>query len=345
MTRNFVYKKIQTPSKEFLNLIMPVIHSNEKATPPFPAANVSCPCCSVQEVDYRAKYRLNEFDSLPHWVVQCSNCQLHFMNPMPDISWLENYYRQRALYGAESDFSEDYRNSIADKQFIFNQLLLPNFSDDPAGKLAVDFGAGSGYVVKAFCNLGLDGIGLELNPSAPSKARALFDVDVRNGGLELLADSSVTIFSIFEVLEHMTEPVDFLRSVRPKLQPDSLLIGTVPNYYGLGRYIFGIDSSVLSQPEHVIYFDSRTLDKTLRSAGYVPLFIGPYKPNQVIIGFGMRQFIYKYFGRNFLTNFLVFCIGQSKKYLAYPLVNMFVEKTGKLAHGLTFVARPQSSSE
>jgi len=267
------------------------------------------------------------------------------MNPMPDISWLENYYRQRALYGAESDFAEDYSNSIIDKQSIFNELLPPNFSDDPAGKLAVDFGAGSGYVVKAFCNSGLDGIGLELNPSAPSKARALFDVDVRNGGLELLADSSATIFSIFEVLEHITDPVGFLRQVRSKLNLDGLLIGTVPNYYGLGRYIFGIDSGVLTQPEHVIYFDLSTLDKTLRAAGYVPLFIGPYKPNHVVIGFGMRQSIYKYFGRNFFTNFLAFCIGQTKKYLVYPLVNMFVEKTGKLAHGLTFVARPQPSVE
>jgi hypothetical protein len=199
--------------------------------------------------------------------------------------------------------------------------------------------------VKAFCNLGLVGIGFELNLNAPSKARALFDVDVRHGGLELLEDKSVTIFSIFEVLEHMTDPVLFLQKVRAKLTPDSLLIGTVPNYDGLGRFIFGIDSSVLLQPEHVIYFNSNTLDKTLRSAGYVPLFIGPYKPTHVIIGFGMRQSIYKYFGRNFFTNFLVLCILHIKKYFVYPLLNIFVVKTGKLAHDLTFVARPQPSSE
>lgn len=324
---------------------MPVIHSNKKQTHRFPAATVSCPCCSVQEVDYRAKYRLNEFDGRPHSVVQCRNCQLHFMNPMPDISWLENHYRQRALYGAESDFSQDYRNSIADKQSLFNQLLLPKLSDDPLGKIAVDFGCGSGYVVKAFCNLGLVGIGFDLNLNAPSKARALFDVDVRNGGLELLEDLSVTIFSIFEVLEHMTDPVGFLKAVSSKLHPDSLLIGTVPNYHGLGRYIFGINSSSLSQPEHVIYFDSSTLDRTLRSAGYIPLFIGPYKPTHVVIGFGMRQSIYKYFGRNFFTNFLVLCILHIKKYFVYPLLNIFVVKTGKLAHGLTFVARPKPSSE
>jgi len=306
-------------------------------------ANTICPLCEKTGrniSDFYKCYELDEFDGHSHNVLKCLKCEIHFMDPMPERVWLENHYRTRELYAAESDHAEDYLNAITDKVNLFRELLLPNFPGFYKNRLAVDFGAGSGYVVKAFDNLGLIGLGMELNPNAPKKARELFDIEVRNCGLEVLEPFSVTVFSMFEVLEHMTEPVKFLQNVRCFLTDDGLLIGTVPNYGGLGRYVFGPNSSSLSQPEHVIYFDVSTLKKTLIKGGFDPIFVGPRKPTQVVIGFGLRQWIYKNLGRNSLTRVISFCLGKTKKYLAYPLFNMFVQRTGKLAHGLTFIARP-----
>lgn len=308
-------------------------------------ANTICPLCennNEKTGEFQTCYKLDEFDNYQHNVLKCLNCSLHFMDPMPKSEWLDNHYRTRDLYAAESDHAEDYLNAITDKVNLFKQLLLPNFIETHKlnEKLAVDFGAGSGYVVKAFENLGMKGLGMELSPHAPKKARALFDVDVRNCGLDVLEPSTVSLFSVFEVLEHMTDPVNFLSNLRPFLKEDGLLIGTVPNYGGLGRYVFGPSSSSLSQPEHVIYFDALTLKNTLIKAGFVPIFVGPRKPTQVVIGFGLRQWIFHSLGRNLFTRFISFCLSQSKKYLAYPLFNIFVERTGKLAHGLTFIARP-----
>ena len=306
-------------------------------------ANTICPLCEKAGrniSDFYKCYELDEFDDHLHNVLKCLNCELHFMDPMPERVWLENHYRTRELYAAESDHAEDYLNAITDKVNLFRELLLPNLPGFYKNRLAVDFGAGSGYVVKAFDNMGLIGLGMELNPNAPKKARELFDIEVRNCGLEVLEPFSVTVFSMFEVLEHMTEPVKFLQNVRCFLTDDGLLIGTVPNYGGLGRYVFGPNSASLSQPEHVIYFDVPTLKKTLIKSGFDPIFVGPRKPTQVVIGFGLRQWIYKNLGRNSLTRVISFCLGKTKKHLAYPLFNMFVQRTGKLAHGLTFIARP-----
>jgi spore maturation protein CgeB len=308
-------------------------------------ANTICPLCEnngEETGEFQPCYKLDEFDNNSHNVLKCLNCNLHFMDPMPKSDWLDNHYRTRDLYAASSDHTEDYSNAITDKENLFRQLLLPHFpvSHILENRLAVDFGAGSGYVVKAFNNLGLDGLGLELNPNSPPKARSLFNVEVSNSNLDILKSSSVSVFSMFEVLEHMTDPIKFLQNVRSYLTHDGLLIGTVPNYLGLGRYIFGSNSSALSQPEHVIYFDVVTLKKTLIKAGFDPIFVGPRKPTQVVIGFGLRQWIFHNFGRNLFTRFISFCLSQSKKYLAYPLFNIFVERTGKLAHGLTFIARP-----
>jgi hypothetical protein len=138
----------------------------------------------------------------------------------------------------------------------------------------------------------------------------------------------------------MTNPIDFLTLVRCKLSEEGLIIGTVPNYNGLGRIIFGVKSSVLLQPEHVIYFDHKSLKYLLEKTGFTPIFIGVRKPNGVIIDLSIRRTIFKYLGRNQFSVLMAWIIYIIKKYLVYPVANIYVEKTGKLAHGLTFVAKP-----
>lgn len=189
-------------------------------------------------------------------------------------------------------------------------------------------------------NIGFKAIGLELSPQAPAKAQALFDVEIRNDEINTLQDSSVSVFTLFEVLEHMADPVHFLCHVRSKLCKESLLIGSVPNYQGLGRFVFGIDSTALSVPEHLVYFDIPTLKRVLHEAGYEPLMVGFKKPTHVVLDLGLRQLIYKKLGRTWLSRCLVTLITRFKKHMAYPLLNRFVERTGLLGHGLTFVARP-----
>jgi SAM-dependent methyltransferase len=304
------------------------------------ATNVQCLCCKAAPSSFKIHYNLPAFDGNFHYVLECNSCHFKFMDPMPDKSWLDNYYRERSIYGGESSSPEDYINAISDKEDLIHDLIFPNIDIANAYNIfAVDFGAGSGCVVKAFDNLGFKSLGLDLNPKSPEKASMLFDVQVRNHGLENLKDSSISIFSMFEVLEHMTDPSDFLKMIRKKMSSKGVLIGTVPNYDGLGRIIYGLKSSVLLQPEHVIYFNRMSLGNLLIKNEFTPIFIGCRKPNHVIIDLGLRRSLLKIFGRNSFSRMLVKVVFIFKKYLFYPLANIFVEKTGRLAHGLTFVAK------
>lgn len=297
-----------------------------------------CPSCTYSINNPKIIYSLSDFDGKSHYAVSCNWCKFKFMHPMPDPDFLSNHYKTRSLYGAESNFPEDYWNSIADKKQLFSELISPYIKHKNDIK-CIDIGAGSGYVVKAFKDLGYSSLGIEINPEASAKARALFDVEVSNVDLKSINDQSITVFSFFEVLEHIPHPIDFLRQLREKLQYDGLLIGTVPNYDGLGRILFGSRSSALSQPEHVLYFDKKTLANTLNVSGYDVLFIGPRKPTQVVVGFGLRKLIIQILGRNRLSYFIVNALGIAKRRMVYPLLNMYVENTGTLMHGLTFVAR------
>lgn len=297
-----------------------------------------CPSCTYSTPNPEIIYKLSEFDGEIHYAVSCNRCKLKFMHPMPDPDFLSNHYKTRSLYGAESNFPEDYWNSISDKKLLFSELITPHIKQRNDIK-CIDIGAGSGYVVRALKELGYSSLGIEINPEASTKAKALFDVEVSNIDLKSINDKSITVFSFFEVLEHIPRPIHFLEQLREKLHDDGLLIGTVPNYGGLGRILFGRKSSALLQPEHVIYFDKKTLANTLNISGYEVLFIGPKKPTQVVVGFGLRQLVIRIIGRNWLGYFIVNALGITKRRIVYPLLNTYVEKTGTLMHGLTFVAR------
>lgn len=304
-----------------------------------------CVSCLHEASEFRHLYALPRWGEGECAAICCPVCSFKFMHPAPSSLWLSQYYSNRDLYGSYSQHPEDYRNAVIDKETLLKEFLSAYGPPDVSGQLAIDFGAGCGYVVKACQNLGMRAFGLELQPNAPETAQSLFGVDVYNKGLEAVPDHSAAVFSMFEVLEHIPNPLGFLDEVKCKMLPDGLLIGSVPNYNGLGRFLFGTQASVFIFPEHVNYFDVASLRDILSRAGFEPLFVGYRNPNQVILDLGLRKLVYRFLGRGAVSDFLATSIAKVKRYLVYPLLNAFVERTGWLGHGLTFVARPVATTD
>jgi hypothetical protein len=148
---------------------------------------VLCPCCAHKGPRFNVLYDLPKFDGKKHSVLNCPECHFKFMHPLPDAEYLIDHYENRSLFGSESAYFEDYVNAIHDKRELLREFIfsrLPGSLDKP---VAVDFGAGSGYVVRAFQDLGFDAQGLELNPLAPERAKSLFGVDVFNKDIDSMS--------------------------------------------------------------------------------------------------------------------------------------------------------------
>jgi SAM-dependent methyltransferase len=74
---------------------------------------------------------------------------------------------------------------------------------------------------------------------------------------------------VAETLEHVPDPVSFLRGCRELLREDGTLCVTVPNACSpkIGiRTLFGRERV---HPDHFVYYSPRTLERTLRGAGFV----------------------------------------------------------------------------
>ena len=73
--------------------------------------------------------------------------------------------------------------------------------------------------------------------------------------------------SLFQVIEHIQNPVSLLQSAKKLIKPKGVILITTPNNDSPLRKIMGAKWSVYSEPSHYIFFNKTTLEKTLELAG------------------------------------------------------------------------------
>jgi SAM-dependent methyltransferase len=141
------------------------------------------------------------------------------------------------------------------------------FIDDEARDLSglrvLEIGSGTGYLLAQLLNRGADVLGIE--PGAHGQDGA------REFGIQIVHDffPSPKVTGLFDlivfsnVLEHLEDPVAFLRDLPGQLAVGGAIIIGVPDE---SAYITSGDVSTLFH-EHWSYFDRRTLENTARLGG------------------------------------------------------------------------------
>ncbi len=295
--------------------------------------DAACPSC--QGRDLALKYGLTDPD---YHAAVCRECGFIFMHPYPSDAFLHDHYKARALYNSDSDASS-YSRAVADRAALIDGLLRRAGIVNRSGK-AVDFGAGVGIAVAAQMQMGFEALGIETNPLAQAAGRKAFGADIRDLSLDDMPEN-LNLFTLFEVLEHIKYPRDFLAQVRTHIKAGGAIAGSVPNYNSYARYLRGKHSDALYWPEHVNMFTRRTLAETLSSAGFDVVYIGFPPPYGVVFTINLRTWLRKTLPAA-MSGSAVAVVTWIKKYLAYPLPNWFAEKTGLLGHGLVFIARSKA---
>ncbi|WP_018081623.1 class I SAM-dependent methyltransferase [Asticcacaulis benevestitus] len=263
------------------------------------------------------------------------------MAPRLTNDYLNEYYGSAIVYAYGSDNPADYEAVIADKMGMVGKFVA-SVSDAPQSGLAVDYGAGAGSTVKALSNLGFDAVGVEISAKSRATATALFGIDVRDGDLAQFADDSIALLTMFDVMEHLLEPLAFAKQLHGKIQPGGLVMIGVPNFNSLDRQVRGVNSQVMVFPEHVNHFTKSSLTRLMEMAGFDVRYIGSPPPYGVAISLGIRRTMVKIFGRNVVTRALSGALAQIKRYVVYPLPNLIVERSGLFGHSLLVLAQKRA---
>jgi SAM-dependent methyltransferase len=141
--------------------------------------------------------------------------------------------------------------------------------DPVPGGHVLEIGCGSGATLVNLHELGWRAEGLDFDPAAGALARAR-GLRVRSGGLadQGYPDHAFDAVGMVHAIEHIPDPLNFLREVRRVLAPNGQLVLITPNARARGLARFGASWLGLDAPRHVQVFTARALERVVREAGF-----------------------------------------------------------------------------
>jgi 2-polyprenyl-6-hydroxyphenyl methylase/3-demethylubiquinone-9 3-methyltransferase len=109
------------------------------------------------------------------------------------------------------------------------------------GKTALDVGCGAGLLAEPLTRLGAKVTGIDAAPEVievarEHAARMRLEIDYRAVPVEQV-EGEFELITALEVIEHVAEPLAFVRSLARRLAPGGLLILSTPNATGWSRLL------------------------------------------------------------------------------------------------------------
>jgi 2-polyprenyl-3-methyl-5-hydroxy-6-metoxy-1,4-benzoquinol methylase len=225
-----------------------------------------CPTCSSADARH-------ELDKDHMRLVRCAGCDLVYVSPTFDETHYKTVYASAEYQDIVRDLgikSHEYRVQRFGRERV--ALMTPHLSAARARYL--DVGCSTGFVVEAARAAGWTAIGVDLNPSAIEFGRSrgldLRTIDLEQAGFE---PESFDAVSLFDVLEHLIDPVRTLGACARLLAPGGIVFLYVPNYDSASRLLMGKDAHFIWPTHHLNYYTPKTITDLLRRERFEPVYV------------------------------------------------------------------------
>jgi cyclopropane fatty-acyl-phospholipid synthase-like methyltransferase len=166
-------------------------------------------------------------------------------------------------------------------RYVFRQLSAAVDVDGLAGQRLLDVGCNTGaFLQVAAREFGVVPVGLDVGRAAVEAAvrKGIEAYQVRiEDAPEQLGDFPV--ITAIDLIEHVTEPLEFLRAIGRRLRPGGIVYLETPNLnslvYQAGRVLASLTGGHprklfqrLFPPQHIQYFTTRSLRSLAEAAGF-----------------------------------------------------------------------------
>jgi glycosyltransferase involved in cell wall biosynthesis/2-polyprenyl-3-methyl-5-hydroxy-6-metoxy-1,4-benzoquinol methylase len=194
-------------------------------------------------------------------IVECGRCGL--LSSLPTLDGTEIIDRYREVVDEGYLDEEDARRDLF--RWITNQMAGYSIR----GTSLFEVGANMGLFLSIASEAGWDVAGLEPSAWAVSQGAERYGVDLREGTVESLelAERSVNALVMLDVLEHLTDPTEALRALRPAVDDEGMLVLSTVNVASMHSRARGANWPWFIR-SHLHYFRPTTLIEMLRSAGF-----------------------------------------------------------------------------
>ena len=229
---------------------------------------VRCPACGAKRFVH-----IFEVETIrPYEIVRCADCRLVFSQPRPSRQQLSEFYsstyfKRSSNRGLGYADYEQVAELNARRMWSVLNTYAPVERCSP--KRVLDVGCATGGFLSEAKAAGWDCVGVELSEAAVEIARRKFGLHVICGdlGSDALQRASFGLITMWHVLEHLIDPAEGIRRAINLLAPGALLFIELPNWNSVGRVLRRTKWAQLKPPEHINFFNSRSLTNLIKRAG------------------------------------------------------------------------------
>jgi len=208
-------------------------------------------------------------------VVECKRCGLFYVNPRPTQEEMGKFYPETYSWKETLETGSFLTKWVRKLEKGYRYHLLNDevgkvvkFTGKNRGKV-LDIGCGTGDRLDVFRNKGFETFGVETSESA-GFAKKYLKLNVTQGDLfsAQFPDHFFDIVTLYNVLEHILDPLRVCEEIRRVLRHDGFLVIQVPNKESFQSRVFRQSWAAFDVPRDLYYFGIETVKRLLGRAGF-----------------------------------------------------------------------------
>jgi SAM-dependent methyltransferase len=223
-----------------------------------------CPVCTA--VAPVKQFEKDGFD-----MVRCVTCSLLFVGQDSSLIDFNALYDEAYYTGGSDAVFADYvgqqaaRRAHARRKLLLLRTLPPRIARQ--GRL-LDVGCAAGFFLTE-AQAHYDVQGVELSAWSSAFARERLKLPVHTGSLHsaALPAEHFDVITLWDVIEHVPDPVPLLLEAARVLKPDGRLVLTTGDWGSTYAQAHGAQWHLMTPPWHLSMFSRATLARAARAAG------------------------------------------------------------------------------
>ncbi len=275
--------------------------------------NINCNVCN--EMPHTKYAHKNTYT-----VYQCIQCKTLKIHPIP--SNCKDIYCEDYFSGASQGFG--YVDYEADKEAMKNVFIkytqyidryfYSKNTKNRSNKLLLDIGAATGYFMKIAIDAGYKVTGIDISAVASEKGKKN-GLNIFPGTIETFYSRSkkFNVITLLDVLEHVEDPRRHIKLCAKMLDKDGIIVINTPDSGSPFARLLGKRWHLIVPPEHIYYFNRKSLIKLLDEEGF-----------EIVTSTTI--------GKNFTLEYIFLTLGKFSNLKIFFRFALFLKKYPKLAH-------------
>lgn len=211
----------------------------------------NCPICSYKKKDiYLVQHSIK--------IVKCKKCDLTYSEKQPK-NFNDVYSNEEYLEKSINSYDKTRKYRI--KRFAVERInILKKYKKKG---LLLDFGCGTGWFLEE-ARKHYEVMGVEYSDTLRGWLKKKLSISSFKDAKEI--KKKFDIITAFDVIEHVPNPLNFLKNIKKKLKKNGIILIYTPNIDSLGFSYLKEKNNLLCPPHHLFYFNKKSFEFMCKKA-------------------------------------------------------------------------------